>query len=88
MASSIALKSLKAQPITSENFAPFGQVIFPSADGNSFGPDDARLKLDQGIPRFYIMQLESRGTKFRTITRHRLCTQCLGLWKARTGCWG
>jgi ureidoglycolate hydrolase len=74
----LILKSLQAQPITPENFAPFGQVIFPSVDGKPFGPDDAQLKLDQGIPRFYIMQLEDRGTKFRTITRHRLCTQCLG----------
>ncbi len=78
MSQSITLKSLPAQPITPENFAPFGQVIFPSADGKPFGPDDAQLQLDQGIPRFYIMQLDSRGTKFRTITRHRLCTQCLG----------
>jgi ureidoglycolate hydrolase len=78
MSHPLVLKSLTAQPITPEKFSPFGQVIFPSVDGNPFGQDDAQLKLDQGTPRFYIMQLDSRGTKFRTITRHRLCTQCLG----------
>jgi ureidoglycolate hydrolase len=78
MSQSLTLKSLKAQPITRENFAPFGQVIFPSTDGKPFGSDDAQLKLDLGVPRFYIMQLAERGTKFHTITRHRLCTQCLG----------
>jgi len=74
----LTLKPLTAQPITPENFAPFGQVIFPAADGQPFGAEDAQLQLDQGIPRFYIMTLSGRGTKFRTITRHRLCTQCLG----------
>ncbi|MBD2112292.1 MULTISPECIES: ureidoglycolate lyase [Cyanophyceae] len=69
---------LTAQPITPESFAPFGQVIFPSADGAVFGPSDAQLKLDRGIPRFYIMTLEAKGTRFRTITRHQRCTQCLG----------
>jgi len=72
------LKSLKAEPITPENFAPFGQVIFPSQDGAAYGSDDAQLKLDEGIPRFYIMRLEAKGRKFHSITRHRRCTQCLG----------
>jgi ureidoglycolate hydrolase len=78
MAQPLTCKPLKAQPITVENFAPFGQVIFPTADGQPFGPEDAQLKLDQGTPRFYIMRLDNRGTRFRAITRHRQCTQCLG----------
>ncbi|MGB3308411.1 MAG: ureidoglycolate lyase [Nodosilinea sp.] len=78
MALPFTLQNLTAQPITPKNFAPFGQVIFPSADGATFGPADAQLKLDAGIPRFYIMTLEAKGTRFRTITRHQRCTQCLG----------
>lgn len=78
MALPFTLQRLTAQPITPENFAPFGQVIFPSADGVPFGPHEAQLKLDAGIPRFYIMTLVNKGTRFRTITRHRRCTQCLG----------
>ncbi|MBE9137545.1 ureidoglycolate lyase [Nodosilinea sp. LEGE 07088] len=74
----LTLHRLPAQPITAEAFAPFGQVIFPTADGADFGPGDAQLKLDEGIPRFYIMTLVDRGTRFRTITRHQRCTQCLG----------
>lgn len=77
-ASSVIPKHLLAEPITSEAFAPFGQVIFPSADGASYGPDDAQLKLDEGIPRFYIMRLQGKGRQFHAITRHRRCTQCLG----------
>ncbi|NET30823.1 MAG: Ureidoglycolate hydrolase [Cyanothece sp. SIO1E1] len=72
------LKQLKAQLITSENFQPFGQVIFASEDGAPYGPNDAQLQLQNGIPRFYIMRLQARGRKFDNITRHRQCTQCLG----------
>jgi ureidoglycolate hydrolase len=72
------LKSLQAEPITPEGFAPFGQVIFASEDGAAYGLEDAQLKLDEGIPRFYIMRLEDKGRKFHAITRHRRCTQCLG----------
>ncbi len=74
----LTLQQLTAQPITPKAFAPFGQVIFPSADGVPFGPGDAQLQIDRGIPRFYIMTLKNRGTRFRTITRHQRCTQCLG----------
>lgn len=72
------LKTLTAQPITAEAFRPYGQVIFPAQDGKAYDGDDAQLKLDEGTPRFYIMQLEQRGQRFRTITRHQRCTQCLG----------
>ena len=78
MAPPLTLHQLTAQPITPVAFAPFGQVIFPSADGAIFGPADAQLQLHGGIPRFYIMTLENQGTRFRTITRHQRCTQCLG----------
>jgi ureidoglycolate hydrolase len=76
-------RTLTALTVTPETFRPFGQVIFPQADGQPFGPEDAQLKLDEGIPRFYIMQLQHRGTQFHTITRHRACTQCLGALEGR-----
>lgn len=69
---------LTAKQITSEAFQPFGQVIFPSADGAEFGPNDAQLDISQGIPRLYIMHLEHKGRHFSCITRHQACTQCLG----------
>jgi ureidoglycolate hydrolase len=72
------LRSLTAQPITPENFRPYGQVISASADGKPFDAEDAQLRLDRGIPRFYIMRLGDRGRKFSQITRHQHCTQCLG----------
>lgn len=74
----MSIQTLTAQPITVEAFRPFGQVIFPQADDQPFGPNDAQLKLDAGIPRFYIMQLHGRGARFHKITRHLACTQCLG----------
>ncbi|MEO0455126.1 MAG: ureidoglycolate lyase [Cyanobacteria bacterium P01_A01_bin.114] len=74
----MAVQTLKAKSITAETFQPFGQVIFPQRDDKPFGPNDARLELDGGIPRFYIMKLQHRGTRFSTITRHQACTQCLG----------
>lgn len=72
------LKQLKAELITPENFQPYGQVIFPTDDGKEFDQNDAQLNLQNGIPRFYIMQLNKRGLKFHNIARHVLCTQCLG----------
>ncbi|MEB3220375.1 MAG: ureidoglycolate lyase [Nostocales cyanobacterium 94392] len=72
------IKQLPAQTITPENFQPYGQVIFPSKDGKTFDTEDAQLVLNNGIPRFYIMQLQHRGRKFHNITRHAKCTQCLG----------
>ncbi|MDY6901562.1 MAG: ureidoglycolate lyase [Cyanobacteriota bacterium] len=78
MTNTKTVKQLSAQTITSENFQPYGQVIFPSKDGKLFDSEDAQLVLDNGIPRFYIMQLQGRGNKFHNITRHAKCTQCLG----------
>jgi ureidoglycolate hydrolase len=73
-----ALRPLPIQPITVENFRPYGQVIFASMDGKPYDCNDAQLSLEQGIPRFYIMRLHNRGKRFSRITRHQKCTQCLG----------
>ncbi len=78
MTTTSTVKQLSAQTITLENFRDYGQVIFPELDGKSFDAEDAQLVLDNGIPRFYIMQLQRRGRKFHNITRHAKCTQCLG----------
>ena len=83
MSQFITLKQLRAETITPEGFGPFGQVIFPSPDGAPFGPEDARLHLNNGTPRFYIMRLEKKGRRFHEITRHRQCTQCLGSLAAK-----
>ncbi|KAJ6844558.1 uncharacterized protein M6B38_293190 [Iris pallida] len=72
---SIRLKPIDATPVT---FAEFGQVVSASADGAEFGPDDAQLDLQRGVPRFYIMHLQDRELKFRRITHHASVTQCLG----------
>lgn len=72
------VRQLQAQDITSNNFQPYGQVLFPTKDGKLFDQEDAQLVLDNGIPRFYIMQLQGRGCEFHNITRHVKCTQCLG----------
>jgi ureidoglycolate hydrolase len=72
------LQKLPAQPITPEAFRPYGKVIFATEDGQEYGSEDAQLHLHNGIPRFYIMRLHQRGRRFHKITRHALCTQCLG----------
>jgi ureidoglycolate hydrolase len=78
MSNSITVISLQAQLITVENFSPYGQLITPSNDGKMFDERDAQLNLKNGVPRFYIMRLQTRGRKFNRITRHSQCTQCLG----------
>ncbi|MEH2460711.1 ureidoglycolate lyase [Nostoc sp.] len=72
------VQQLQAQSVNSENFRRYGQVIFASEDGKAYDGEDAQLKLQNGIPRFYVMRLEKRGRKFHKITRHVQCTQCLG----------
>jgi len=74
------LKTLKAVPITPENFKPFGQLIGPIDDMKPYDQEDAQLQgFDAGTPRFYIMRLPERGLKFDRITYHGKVTQCLGL---------
>uniref|UniRef100_J3L5I9 Ureidoglycolate hydrolase n=1 Tax=Oryza brachyantha TaxID=4533 RepID=J3L5I9_ORYBR len=72
--------TLRAGGAPPESVAPFGRVVAASsgAGGDHFGPDDAQLDLSRGAPRFYIMRLEKRPLKFRTITHHASVTQCLG----------
>jgi ureidoglycolate hydrolase len=77
-AAPVALQYVAATHVTPDSFAPYGQVILPLVDGTLYGPKAAQLKLDQGTPRFYIMQLVGKGRRFHHITRHRQCTQCLG----------
>ncbi len=72
------MQKLIAQKIAIANFQPFGQLIFPARDGKPYDDSDAQLNLSNGTPRFYIMRLHQRGRKFSQITRHCLCTQCLG----------
>lgn len=45
----VKLKAIEATP---ESFGEFGQVIGASPDGEEFGPQDAQLEFNQGIPRF------------------------------------
>jgi ureidoglycolate hydrolase len=78
MSISNSIQSLKAEPINSESFQAYGQVIFPSKDGKLFDDTEAQLQLANGIPRFYIMRLTQKGRHFDRITRHVRCTQCLG----------
>ncbi len=78
MSASKTVQQLQSQLVTPENFQPYGQVIFATKDGKTYDSEDAQLNLQNGTPRFYIMRLNLRGSKFHKITRHVQCTQCLG----------
>ncbi|MFP4132528.1 MAG: ureidoglycolate lyase [Halothece sp.] len=84
MMTQATLKTLKIEDITRENFAPYGELVLPSRDGKPFDETDAKLDLSLGTPRFYIMQLTQRGKQFHQITRHQLCTQCLGALEGKS----
>lgn len=73
-----ACRQLSAEWITAEGFQPYGQVIFARDDGAPYDRNDAQLRLESGMPRFYIMRLSQTGRRFHRITRHQCCTQCLG----------
>lgn len=74
----LSRRQIIATSISQSEFAPYGQLILPTSDDKPFDDTDARLKLDRGTPRFYLMRLKNRGRTFSRITRHSLCTQCLG----------
>lgn len=78
MSTSQTVQQLQAEWVTPENFRRYGQIISASHDGKVYDAEDAKLNLQNGIPRFYIMRLQSKGRKFHKITRHVQCTQCLG----------
>jgi len=78
---------LPVQPLTSEAFAPYGQVILARrAGGQGIGPEErpatdpteAQLVLGNGTPRLWLMHLPHVGLSFSRIARHRRVTQCLG----------
>src|ERR1700761_8359205 len=71
------VRDLPVEDLTPGNFAPFGTVIPPMADGTAFGPQDAALYFGAGTPRFYAMRLPNRGLEITRITRHRSVTQIL-----------
>jgi ureidoglycolate hydrolase len=77
-------QTLSAEWVTKSAFAPYGDLVLPSEDGKPYDQTDAQLDLSQGQPRFYIMQLKQRGKEFHRITRHQLCTQCLGSLEGKT----
>ena len=78
MSNSTWVHQLHAQRVSRENFQPYGQLIAAIDDGKHYDAQDAQLILNRGTPRFYIMRLMANGRKFRKITRHLQCTQCLG----------
>ena len=78
---------LDIRELTTEAFAPYGQVIAPLRTGGqgaeiSLDPkaaaSEAKLVLGNGEPRLWIMHLPHVGLGFTRIARHRRVTQCLG----------
>ncbi len=63
--------------LTSEAFAPFGEVGAPHADGGR-APVDVALDLSRGTPRFCVVRLAHRGLVFEVVARHDRVTRCLG----------
>jgi ureidoglycolate hydrolase len=84
MNDAVPVRDIAITPLTSETFAPFGDLIEPTEDGVPFGAGDARLDLTQGTPRLYIMRLPRRGRVFQQITRHRGVTQCLAAMQGKS----
>ena len=78
---------LQVRELTAQAFAPYGEVIAPlrtGGQGAATGSDpeasanEAKLVLNNGVPRLWIMHLPHVGLGFTRIARHRQVTQCLG----------
>ena len=78
---------LEIRELTPDAFAPYGQIVAPIRAGGQgaetgYDPEasdsEARLVLDNGTPRLWLMHLPHVGLSFSRIARHRRVTQCLG----------
>jgi ureidoglycolate lyase len=83
----LPVQMLEVRELTVEAFAPYGRVIAPmraGGQGSETGQDpetsmsEAKLVLEHGEPRLWIMHLPHVGLGFNRIARHRRVTQCLG----------
>ena len=86
-ASTLPRHLLEPRELTPESFAPYGEVVLPLRTGGQgaetgYDPEnstrEARLVLDNGVPRLWLMHLPHVGLGFSRIARHRRVTQCLG----------
>jgi ureidoglycolate hydrolase len=83
----LPVQMLELRALTPEAFAPYGQVITPLRTGGQgaetaydpeTSPREAKLVVQNGEPRLWIMHLPHVGLSFTRIARHRRVTQCLG----------
>lgn len=73
----VSTRQIPIRTLTDESFAPFGAILGAVPDGDEPRPGERLLDLSRGVPRFYVMALRDRPTRFSTITRHRRVTQAL-----------
>ena len=79
---------VKAQALTDEAFAAFGDIIKPRLSGEQFDRGYAydptkeethvKLVMTNGVPVLRIMHQRRRGLIFAKMARHRKVSQCLG----------
>lgn len=83
---------LRPQVLEETAFAPCGQIIRARRAGGQFddnpfdpeaGKDEARLSLNAGVPRLWVMQLDGPRLGFSNLARHRRVSQCLGSFQGK-----
>ena len=85
---SVVRYSIRAQNLTDEAFAPYGDIIKPRMSGeqfdraHSYDPSKetthVKLVMTNGEPTLRIMHQRLRGLTFSKMARHRRVSQCLG----------
>lgn len=80
--------SIRAQDLTDEAFAPYGDIIKPRLSGEQFDRTHSydpskeqthvKLVMTNGAPTLRIMHQRLRGLTFSKIARHLRVSQCLG----------
>ena len=88
-----AQRSIRAQDLTDEAFAPYGDIIKPRISGEQFdraysydpSKENTHVKLimTNGEPTLRIMHQRLRGLTFSKMARHRRVSQCLGSLQGR-----
>jgi len=85
--------SIRAQALTDEAFAPYGDIIKPRLSGEQFDRSHSydpskehthvKLIMTKGEPTLRIMHQRLRGLTFSKVARHLRVSQCLGSLQGR-----
>ena len=88
---------IRAQVLSDEAFAPYGDIIKPRMSGEQFDRTHSydpskeqthvKLVMTNGVPTLRIMHQRRRGLTFSKMARHRKSVSASAHFRAKSGIW-